>query len=81
MFAAESSCKMPVNLFLNAALARESRADCGNLSAKVGEMLQAYGVSERLARQQRREQAQLAVAGWNALHDAAGSYADEHSTL
>lgn len=77
----ESTAKKPVNLSLSEALVQESRAYCGNLSAKVEEMLQAYVVSERQARQQHRQQAQQAVADWNALHDAAGSYADEHSTL
>jgi antitoxin CcdA len=51
------------------------------LSAKVEEMLQAYVVSERQSRQLHHQQAQQAVAGWNALHDAVGSYADGHSTL
>jgi post-segregation antitoxin (ccd killing protein) len=77
----ETSAKKPVNLSLNEALVQESRAYCGNLSAKVEEMLQAYVVAERQARQQHRQQAEQAVAGWNALHDAAGSYADGHSTL
>jgi post-segregation antitoxin (ccd killing protein) len=77
----ETSAKKPVNLSLNEALVQESRAYCGNLSAKVEEMLLAYVVAERQARQQHRQQAEQAVAGWNALHDAAGSYADEHSTL
>lgn len=77
----ETTTKKPVNLSLNEALVQESRAYCGNLSAKVEEMLQAYVVSERHSRQQHLEQAQQAVAGWNALHDAAGSYADAHSTL
>ena len=77
----ETSAKKPVNLSLNEALVQESRAYCGNLSAKVEELLQAYVASERQARQQHRQQAQQAVAGWNALHDAAGSYADGHSTL
>ena len=77
----ETSAKKPVNLSLNEALVQESRAYCGNLSAKVEEMLQAYVAAERQARQQHRQQAEQAVAGWNALHDAAGSYADAHSTL
>ena len=77
----ESTPKKPVNLSLSEALVQESRAYCGNLSAKVEEMLQAYVVSERQARQQHRQQAQQMVADWNALHDAAGSYADGHSTL
>ena len=77
----ETAAKKPVNLSLNEALVQESRAYCGNLSAKVEEMLQAYVAAERQARQQHRQQAEQAVAGWNALHDAAGSYADGHSAL
>lgn len=73
--------KKAVNLSLNEALVRESRSYCGNLSAKVEEMLQAYVVSERQSRQHHRQQVQQAVAGWNALHEATGSYADGHSTL
>jgi len=38
-------------------------------------------LSERQARQKHREQAQRAVAEWNDLHDASGSYADGRSTL
>lgn len=78
---APTSVLKPVNLSLNDDLVRESRAYCGNLSAKVEEMLQAYVESQREQRRQHREQAQAAVADWNALHDAAGSYADAHSTL
>ena len=81
MSAFESIAKKPVNLSLSEALVQESRSYCGNLSAKVEEMLQAYVVSERQARQKQREQAQQAVADWNALHDASGSYADGHFTL
>ena len=81
MSMADVSAKKPVNLSLNDALVRESRAYCGNLSAKVEEMLQDYVASERLTRQQLREHAQQAVTDWNALHDAVGSYADGHSTL
>ena len=77
----ESTAKKPVNLSLSEALVQESRAYCGNLSAKVEEMLQAYVVAERQSRQQHRELAQRAVTDWNAMHDAAGSYADGHSTL
>lgn len=77
----ESTAKKPVNLSLSEALVQESRVYCGNLSAKVEELLQAYVVSERQARQQYRQQAEQVVAHWNALHDAAGSYADGHSTL
>ena len=81
MTALESSAKKHVNLSLNEALVRESRAYCGNLSAKVEEMLQAYVEAQRQARSQHQQQAQAAVADWNALHDASGSFADAHSTL
>lgn len=77
----DTSAKKPVNLSLNEALVRESRTYCGNLSAKVEEMLQAYVESQREQRRQHQDQAQAAVAEWNALHDATGSFADAHSTL
>lgn len=81
MPALETTAKKPVNLSLSESLVQESRAYCGNLSAKVEEMLQEYVVEQRQARQQHRQQAQQAVAGWNALHASEGSYADDHSTL
>lgn len=81
MTALESSAKKPVNLSLNEALVRESRAYCGNLSAKVEELLQAYVDAQRQARSQHQQQAQTAVADWNALHEAAGSFADAYSIL
>ena len=81
MSALEPTAKKPVNLSLSETLVQESRAYCGNLSAKVEEMVQAYVVSERQLRQEHRLQAQRIVADWNVLHDASGSYADGHSTL
>lgn len=77
----ETSTKKPVNLSLSEALVQESRAYCGNLSAKVEELLQEYVLSERQAQQQHRHQAQQVVDVWNALDAATGSYADGHSTL
>ena len=81
MSSLESSAKKPVNLSISEALVQESRAYCGNLSAKVEELLQSYVATERMARQSQRDQAQQLVADWNALHDETGSYADGHSTL
>ena len=43
--------------------------------------IQAYVEAQRQARSQHQQQAQAAVADWNALHDASGSFADAHSTL
>jgi antitoxin CcdA len=77
----EPTTKKPVNLSLNDALVHESRAYCGNLSAKVEEMLKDYVASDRQLRQQHRQQAQQAVVIWNALHESVGSYADAHYTL
>lgn len=77
----ETTAKKPVNLSLNEALVRESRHYCGNLSAKVEELLQDYVQTQRLERNQQRQQAALAVADWNAVHASFGSYADGHSTL
>ena len=81
MSSLEPSAKKPVNLSISEALVQESRAYCGNLSAKVEELLQSYVATERMARQSQRQQAQQLVADWNALYDATGSYADGHSTL
>ena len=47
MSVSESVGKKPVNLTLSAALVQESRQYCGNLSAKVEEMLQNYVLAER----------------------------------
>ncbi|MEY4285224.1 MAG: hypothetical protein RL111_1899 [Pseudomonadota bacterium] len=77
----ESSTKKSVNLSLNEALVKETRSYCDNLSAKVEEMLLDFVRQERQSRQSHRDQAQRVVHDWNRLHDAAGSFADEHSTL
>lgn len=77
----DGSAKKPVNLSVNESLVQESRAYCGNLSAKDEEMLHAYVLSERQARQQQRQQAKQTTADWNALQAAVGSYADGHCTL
>jgi len=68
MPALETTAKKPVNLSLSEALVQESRAYCGNLSAKVEEMLQDYVISQRQARQTHRQQAQQAVAGSPTAH-------------
>lgn len=81
MPAAPTLTKKPVNLSLSEDLVKESRLYCGNLSAKVEDLLQAYVVSEREHRGQHQQAALQAVTAWNTLHDEAGSYADEHSTL
>ncbi|HRW70769.1 type II toxin-antitoxin system CcdA family antitoxin [Ottowia sp.] len=83
MNAATSSAarKRPVNLTLNEALVQEARALSGNLSATVEAMLQEYVARERGARAQKQRQAAVACQDWNAVLDAHGSFADEHSPL
>jgi hypothetical protein len=44
-------------------------------------LLTAFVVEHKQARALRQDQTAQAVEEWNALHDAQGSFADEHSTL
>ena len=73
--------KRPVNLTLSEGLVAEAKRYSGNLSATVETLLADYVASEDLARQQRQQRADACAADWNAVHDAVGSFADEHSTL
>jgi antitoxin CcdA len=76
-----SSRKRPVNLTLSEGLIAELKGYTSNLSATAEELLAAYVVAQKQARSSRQQQADQAVAGWNALHAQVGSFADEHSTL
>ncbi|MEX1167216.1 MAG: type II toxin-antitoxin system CcdA family antitoxin [Hydrogenophaga sp.] len=76
-----SSRKRPVNLTLSEGLIVELKGYTSNLSATAEELLAAYVVEQKQARSSRQQQADQAVAGWNALHAQVGSFADEHSTL
>ena len=76
MSALQKLQKKPFNLSLNAELVHESRAYCGNLSAKVEEMLGVYVAEQRLERAQQRFDAQAIPADWNAALDARDSFAD-----
>jgi antitoxin CcdA len=75
------SRKRPVNLTLSESLVTELKGYTSNLSATAEELLTAYVVEQKQARSSRQQQADQAVAGWNALHAKVGSFADEHSTL
>jgi len=76
-----SSRKRPVNLTLSEGLIADLKGYTSNLSATAEELLAAYVVEQKQARSSRQQQADQAVAGWNALHAQVGSFADEHSTL
>lgn len=78
---ASLSRKRPVNLTLSENLIADLKGCTSNLSATAELLLTAYVVEQKQARALRQDQASQAVNGWNALHDAQGSFADEHSTL
>jgi len=73
--------KRPVNLTLSEGLVNEARRLTSNLSATVEELLAEYVAGHEQARQSQRRMAAACVADWNAVHEALGSFADEHSTL
>jgi antitoxin CcdA len=75
------SRKRPVNLTLSESLVADLKDYTSNLSATAEELLTAYVVEQKQERSNRQQQANQAVAGWNALHADVGSFADEHSTL
>ena len=77
----ETARKRPVNLTLNETLVAQARQHSDNLSATVETLLTEYVASREQARDERRRQANACTADWNAVHDAVGSFADEHSTL
>jgi antitoxin CcdA len=75
------SRKRPVNLTLSENLIADLKGCTTNLSATAELLLTRYVTEHKQARALRQDQATQAVEGWNALHDAQGSFADEHSTL
>ncbi len=75
------SRKRPVNLTLSESLIVDLKGCTSNLSATAEVLLTAFVVEQKQARALRQDQTAQAVEEWNALHDAQGSFADEHSTL
>ncbi len=73
--------KRPVNLTLNEGLVAEAKTYTGNLSATLEGLLADYVVGQKQARYRRNQLAQALCADWNAVNDAIGSFAEEHSTL
>lgn len=76
-----SGRKRPVNLTLSETLVAEARTYTSNLSATMEVLLAEYVADQQQAHMNRRQLADVCAADWNALHDAVGSFADEHSTL
>lgn len=78
---AAAARKRPVNLTLSESLIADLKGYTNNLSATAEALLSVYVAEQKQARALRQEQAALAIQAWNALHDAQGSFADEHSPL
>lgn len=76
-----ASRKRAVNLTLNEALVAQAKTHTANLSATMEELLTAFVAEQNRALLTHQQQA-LAIADfWNAVSNAQGSFADEHSTL
>ncbi len=73
--------KRAVNLTLDEALVDQAKRYTTNLSATMQTLLASYVDRQQQARAARQQAADDCVAGWNAVHAAVGSFADEHSTL
>lgn len=73
--------KRAVNLTLNKGLVAQAKAYTNNLSATMEVLLTDYVAQQQQSRGTRQQAADACAQDWNALHDALGSFADEHSTL
>ena len=73
--------KRPVSLTLSEDLVQQARGMTSNLSAVVETLLSGYVQEHAQAQQARQQQATQTAQAWNAFNDAAGAFADEHSTL
>jgi post-segregation antitoxin (ccd killing protein) len=73
--------KRAVNLTMNEALVTQAKSYTNNLSATMESLLSEFVATQQSAQRKRQQEADVCVADWNAVHDAVGSFADEHSTL
>jgi antitoxin CcdA len=73
--------KRAVNLTLSEDVVAQARHFTPNLSATVEELLAEYVSEQRQAGESRAHMAQACAADWNAVHDAVGSFADDHVNL
>ena len=76
-----SGRKRPVNLTLSEDLIAQAKTYTSNLSATMESLLGEYVTRQQQERMSRQQLADACAADWNTLHDAIGSFADEHSTL
>lgn len=75
------SRKRPVNLTLNDDLIQQVRLFSSNLSGVVETLPADYVRQQTQLRQTHRQEANLTAQVWNDFNSAAGSFADQHSTL
>jgi len=73
--------KRAVNLTLNEALVTQAKSYTDNLSATMESLLAEFVATQQSAQRKHQQEADVCVADWNAVHDAVGSFADEHTTL
>ena len=73
--------KRAVNLTMNEALVTQAKSYTNNLSATMESLLSEFVATQQSAQRKLQQEADVCVADWNAVHDAVGSFADEHSTL
>ncbi len=76
-----SGRKRAVNLTLSESLVAEAKTYTSNLSGTMESLLAEYVASQQEAQLSRQQMADACAADWNAVHEAVGSFADEHSTL
>ncbi|MBX3587389.1 MAG: type II toxin-antitoxin system CcdA family antitoxin [Ramlibacter sp.] len=73
--------KRAINLSLSEHLIDKARQYSTNLSATVDTLLAGYVEQQQHERASHQQWANDCAAGWNAVHEKVGSFADEHSTL
>jgi antitoxin CcdA len=73
--------KRPVNLTLSEDVVASAKRYSNNLSATVETLLTEYTHHQQQAAAERQQRAKACASEWNAVHEAVGSFADEHSTL
>ena len=76
-----SARKRPVNITLSEALLAQTKPYTTNLSATIEALLTEFVANQRKAQVVRQKMAARCAADWNDVTEAAGSFADEHSTL
>lgn len=76
-----SGRKRPVNLTLSEDLVAQAKSYTSNLSGTMESLLGEYVARQQQEHMNRQQLADTCAADWNAVHEAIGSFADEHSTL